>query len=110
MGKISDVNSLLKGASSSILCHLASYDVYTLLQPLKISPTPYVFAIRAQDRASIFEKEDDYIRFVAAEDQEVMKKWVLSIRCAKVKHEQDKLVYNNRYYRILFIINIIRTG
>ncbi|CAO3697550.1 unnamed protein product [Rhizopus microsporus] len=72
-----------KGASSSILCHLASYDVYTLLQPLKISPTPYVFAIRAQDRASIFEKEDDYIRFVATEDQEEMKKWVLSIRCAK---------------------------
>ncbi|KAG0750221.1 hypothetical protein G6F62_002727 [Rhizopus arrhizus] len=72
-----------KGASSSILCHLASYDVYTLLQPLKMSPTPFVFAIRAQDRASIFEKEGDYIRFMATEDQEEMKQWVLSIRHAK---------------------------
>jgi hypothetical protein len=43
-----------------------------------------VFAIRAQDRASIFEKEGDYIRFMATEDQEEMKQWVLSIRHAKV--------------------------
>lgn len=49
-----------------------------------MSPTPFVFAIRAQDRASIFEKEGDYIRFMATEDQEEMKQWVLSIRQAKV--------------------------
>jgi hypothetical protein len=57
-----------------------------LLQPLKISPTPFVFAIRAQDRASIFEKEGNYIRFIATEDQEEMKNWVLSIRCSKVNN------------------------
>jgi hypothetical protein len=65
---------------------LATYDVYTLLQPLRASPTPFVFAIRAQDRPSIFEKEGDYMRFLAAEDQEEMKDWVLSIRCTKVTH------------------------
>ncbi|OAC98499.1 hypothetical protein MUCCIDRAFT_167576 [Mucor lusitanicus CBS 277.49] len=72
-----------KGSSSSILCHLATYDVYTLLQPMRISPTPFVFAIRAQDRSSIFERESDYMRFLAVEDQEDMKDWVLSIRCTK---------------------------
>ncbi|KAK4515060.1 uncharacterized protein ATC70_002670 [Mucor velutinosus] len=72
-----------KGSSSSILCHLATYDVYTLLQPIRISPSPFVFAIRAQDRSSIFEKESDYMRFLAVEDQEDMKDWVLSIRCTK---------------------------
>ncbi|CAO3653926.1 unnamed protein product [Mucor fragilis] len=72
-----------KGSSSSILCHLATYDVYTLLQPIRVSPTPFVFAIRAQDRSSIFERESDYMRFLAVEDQEDMKDWVLSIRCTK---------------------------
>ncbi|KAL7315986.1 hypothetical protein PS15m_005140 [Mucor circinelloides] len=72
-----------KGSSSSILCHLATYDVYTLLQPIRISPTPFVFAIRAQDRSSIFEKESDYMRFLAVGDQDEMKDWVLSIRCTK---------------------------
>ncbi|RCH83500.1 hypothetical protein CU098_004565 [Rhizopus stolonifer] len=80
-----------KGAPSSVLCHLASYDVYTLLQPLKISPTPFVFSIRAQNRASIFEKEGDYIRFMATEDSEEMKHWVLSIRQSKsiIQYQQS---------------------
>ncbi|GAA5802002.1 hypothetical protein HPULCUR_007462 [Helicostylum pulchrum] len=72
-----------KGSSTSILCHLGTYDVYTLLQPLKQSPTPFVFAIRAQDRASMFEREGDYMRCLAVEDQEEMKDWVLSIRSTK---------------------------
>ncbi|KAI8875563.1 hypothetical protein K501DRAFT_263623 [Backusella circina FSU 941] len=72
-----------KGSTPSVLCHLASYDVYTLLQPPRASPTPFVFVIRSQDRASIFEKESDYIRFLAVDDQEEMKNWVLSIRSAK---------------------------
>ncbi|KAG1221557.1 hypothetical protein G6F35_005909 [Rhizopus arrhizus] len=63
-------------------------------KPLKISPTPFVFAIRAQDRASIFEKEGNYIRFIATEDQEEMKNWVLSIRCSK-SHIQHQY-YPNR--------------
>ncbi|CAO3655867.1 unnamed protein product [Mucor hiemalis] len=72
-----------KGSSTSILCHLATYDVYTMLPPLKPSPTPYVFAIRAQERASMFEREGDYMRCLAVEDQDEMKNWVLSIRCTK---------------------------
>lgn len=63
---------------------MGTYDVYTLLQQLRASPTPFVFAIRAQAKSSIFEKEDDYMRFLAVEDQEEMKDWVLSIRYTKV--------------------------
>ncbi|RCH84947.1 hypothetical protein CU098_004296 [Rhizopus stolonifer] len=83
-----------KSTSSSILCYLATYDVYTLLQSPKASPTPYVIAIRAQDRPSIFENENDFMRFLAAENQEEMKDWVLSIRSAKsiVQYQQ----YPNR--------------
>lgn len=79
-----------KNASVSILCHLGTYDVYTLLPPLKASPTPYVFAIRAQDRFSIFEREGDYMRCLAVEDGDEMKDWVLSIRCTKVTHNFER--------------------
>ncbi|KAI8884665.1 hypothetical protein K501DRAFT_332480 [Backusella circina FSU 941] len=82
-------------SSASILCHLATYDVYTLLQPLKASPTPFVFSIRAQDKSSNFEREGDYIRFLAVEDQDEMKDWVLSIRYTKsniqYKHHPNRV-------------------
>lgn len=91
---------LKKGSSSSILCHLATYDVYTPLQPIRVSPTPFVFSIRAQDKSSIFEKESDYMRFLAVEDQEGMKDWVLSIRCTKVTHN---LIHKKIDNLILFI-------
>ncbi|KAI9259053.1 hypothetical protein BY458DRAFT_517625, partial [Sporodiniella umbellata] len=84
-----------KSAPSSVLCHLASYDVYTLLQALPVSPTPYVFAIRAQNRASIFEKEGDYIRFMATEDPEEMKHWVLTIR-----YHKSMIQYQHRPQRV----------
>ncbi|CAO3596190.1 unnamed protein product [Absidia cylindrospora] len=72
-----------KCANSAILCHLAAFDVYTLLQPSTTCPTPFVFALRAQDRAAIFEKEHDYIRLFTAENQSSMETWVLGIRQAK---------------------------
>lgn len=43
-----------------------------------------MFAIRAQDRSSMFEREGDYMRYLAVEDQDEMKDWVLSVRCTKV--------------------------
>jgi hypothetical protein len=83
-----------KGSSTSILCHLGTYDVYTCLNNLKgTTPTPYVFAIRAQDRASIFEREGDYMRYLACEDGDLMKDWVLSIRAAKVSLSVAMLPY-----------------
>ncbi|KAI8386893.1 hypothetical protein BD560DRAFT_383086 [Blakeslea trispora] len=80
-----------KGTSSSVLCYLANYDVYTLLHPSKSSPASCVFAIRAQNRPSIFENESDYIRLLALESQEEMKDWVLSIRNIKsaIQYQQN---------------------
>ncbi|KAL0088976.1 hypothetical protein J3Q64DRAFT_1732592 [Phycomyces blakesleeanus] len=73
-----------KGNGSAILCYLATFDVYTLLpQQSRSAPSGYVFALRAQDKDSIFEREEDYMRLLAVEDQEAMKDWVLSIRCTK---------------------------
>ncbi|KAI7867854.1 hypothetical protein BDF14DRAFT_1704125, partial [Spinellus fusiger] len=48
------------------------------------APTSFVFALRAQDKESVFEREEDYIRLLAVDDQEAMKDWVLSIRSTKV--------------------------
>lgn len=42
----------------------------------------------------MFEKEGDYIRFMATEDQEEMKNWVLSIRQSKV-NEHVCVVYKS---------------
>ncbi|KAI8341016.1 hypothetical protein BC941DRAFT_467075 [Chlamydoabsidia padenii] len=79
-----------KCANSAIFCPLAGFDVYTLLQPLSTCPTPFAFALRAQNRAAIFEKEYDYIRLLAAENQENMETWVLGIRQAKsIIHYQE---------------------
>ncbi|OBZ90572.1 Amyloid beta A4 precursor protein-binding family B member 1-interacting protein [Choanephora cucurbitarum] len=80
-----------KSTSSSVLCYLANYDVYTLLHPSKSSPASFVFAIRAQNRPSIFENESDYIRLLALESQEEMKDWVLSIRNMKslIQYQQN---------------------
>ena len=89
-GSICHAKDNHKGSTSSLLCHLATYDVYTMLSPLKASPSPHVFAIRAQERASLFEKEGDYMRCLAVEDQDEMKNWVLSIRCTKVTHTHLK--------------------
>ncbi|ORZ00803.1 hypothetical protein BCR43DRAFT_434994 [Syncephalastrum racemosum] len=69
---------------SAILCHLATFDVYTMLQMTRSSPTHFVFALRAQDKQKIFERQEDYIRLLCAEDQPALKEWVLSIRCAIV--------------------------
>ncbi|KAF7728218.1 RNA polymerase II elongation factor [Apophysomyces ossiformis] len=72
-----------KGSGSAILCYLATFDVYTLLQPTRSAPTSYVFALRSQDRPSVFEREEDYMRLLAVDEQENLKDWVLSIRNAK---------------------------
>ncbi|KAG0182021.1 hypothetical protein DFQ29_006139 [Apophysomyces sp. BC1021] len=85
-----------KGTGSAILCYLATFDVYTLLQSARSAPTNYVFALRSQDRVSVFEREEDYMRLLAVDDQEDLKDWVLSIRCAK-----SAIHYQYHPYRVL---------
>ncbi|KAI8149456.1 hypothetical protein BJV82DRAFT_529743 [Fennellomyces sp. T-0311] len=72
-----------KGSGSVPLCHLSSFDVYTMLLPVRGSPTEYVFAVRAQDKPHIFERPEDYMHLLAADDYDSLRQWVLSIRNAK---------------------------
>lgn len=59
----------------------------------------------------MFEREGDYMRCLAVEDQEEMKDWVLSIRSTKVTHYKKKYIYILicYIYRVIFNINIIQT-
>lgn len=59
-----------------------------MLQMTRSSPTHFVFALRAQDKQKIFERQEDYIRLLCAEDQSSLKEWVLSIRCAIVSRQE----------------------
>ncbi|CAO3614847.1 unnamed protein product [Cunninghamella blakesleeana] len=72
-----------KCSGASLLCSLNSFDVYTTLHSHSSSPTPFVFVLRAQEKASIYEKEEDYIRYFTAENQNAMEDWVIGIRLAK---------------------------
>lgn len=67
---------------------------------------PFVFAIRAQDRASMFEREGDYMRCLAVEDQEEMKDWVLSIRSTKVTHTHTHFFFYCQNLIIYFIFRV----
>ncbi|KAI7854425.1 hypothetical protein BDC45DRAFT_508338 [Circinella umbellata] len=72
-----------KGTGSIPLCHLSSFDVYTMLHHVRGSPTEFVFALRAQDKPHIFERPEDYMYLLAADDYDALRQWVLSIRSAK---------------------------
>ncbi|KAI9256519.1 hypothetical protein BDA99DRAFT_516620 [Phascolomyces articulosus] len=72
-----------KGTGSTPLCHLSAFDVYTMLHHVRGSPTEFVFAIRAQDKPHIFERPEDFMHLLAADDYDALRQWVLSIRCAK---------------------------
>ncbi|KAI9489697.1 hypothetical protein BDB00DRAFT_842080 [Zychaea mexicana] len=72
-----------KGTGSTPLCHLSAFDVYTMLHHVRGSPTEFVFAVRAQDKPHIFERPEDYMHLLAADDYDSLRQWVLSIRCAK---------------------------
>ncbi|CAG8536369.1 10256_t:CDS:2 [Paraglomus occultum] len=75
-----------KGGNETFLCTIASFDVYTITKPLKRAPTKFAFALKSQDRVTMFESpEQDYVHFLCAEHMEKMKDWVLSIRNAKAQ-------------------------
>ena len=78
-------HTFIQGVNETFLCTIASFDVYTLTKPLKRAPTKFAFALKSQDKITMFESPDqDYVHFLCAERLEKMKDWVLSIRNAKV--------------------------
>ncbi|CAG8763462.1 4048_t:CDS:2, partial [Acaulospora morrowiae] len=73
-----------KGKDEMFLCSFVSFDVYACTKIAKKSKTKYPFALKSQDKISMFENpENDYVHFLCAESLEAMNNWILSIRAAK---------------------------
>ncbi|CAG8719518.1 10679_t:CDS:2, partial [Scutellospora calospora] len=66
-----------------LLCSMTSFDVYTCKQPRKKQPTKFGFALKSQEKFSLFENPEDYVHFLCADHLEKTNDWVLSIRAAK---------------------------
>ncbi|KAI8576108.1 hypothetical protein K450DRAFT_258513 [Umbelopsis ramanniana AG] len=65
------------------LINLSNVDVYTLMVPMKKDPTAYGFALKAQEKAKIFENPEDFVFYFCAETMEIMRYWVLCLRQCK---------------------------
>ncbi|CAG8606114.1 24508_t:CDS:10 [Dentiscutata erythropus] len=72
-----------KGTNEVLLCSMNSFDVYTCTQLRRRQPTKFGFALKSQEKISLFENPDDYIHFLCADNSEKNNDWVLSIRAAK---------------------------
>ncbi|CAO3598658.1 unnamed protein product [Absidia cylindrospora] len=72
-----------KYTNSDTLCHLASFDVYTLLQRCSTSPTPFVFALKVQGKTNTSGEYQGHVRLFTAENQSCLETWVLGIRQEK---------------------------
>nr|CAG8501459.1 4969_t:CDS:10 [Entrophospora candida] len=71
--------------SDNFLCTMANFDVYSLVKSCnRKPPTKFVFALKSQDKITMFENpENDYIKYLCADHYDKMKDWVLSISTAK---------------------------
>ncbi|CAJ0650680.1 12964_t:CDS:10 [Entrophospora sp. SA101] len=71
--------------SDNFLCTMANFDVYSLIKSCnRKPPTKFVFALKSQDKITMFENpENDYIKYLCADHYDKMKDWVLSISTAK---------------------------
>ncbi|CAG8734653.1 9061_t:CDS:2, partial [Racocetra persica] len=74
----------LKGTNETFLCSMVSFDVYTCTHMTKRYQTKFAFALKSQDRITMFlNPENDYIRFLCADDLDTMNNWILNIRMAR---------------------------
>ncbi|CAG8618988.1 8265_t:CDS:2, partial [Scutellospora calospora] len=75
----------LKGTNEMFLCSMVSFDVYTCTQIItKRYQTKFAFALKSQDKITMFlNPENDYIRFLCADNLDMMNNWILSIRTAR---------------------------
>ncbi|KAF0431534.1 serine/arginine-rich splicing factor 6 [Gigaspora margarita] len=84
----------MKGTNEILLCSMVSFDVYTCTQMKRRQPTKFGFALKSQEKISLFENPEDYIHFLCADNSEKTNDWVLSIRAAKnniIRQERPEL-------------------
>ncbi|KAI8904590.1 ubiquitin-related domain-containing protein, partial [Powellomyces hirtus] len=72
-----------QSGAESLFCGFSNFDVYTLSQRRRKTPTQFAFALRSTDSISMFENKQDYVRFLCVEKEERLFDWVLAIRLAK---------------------------
>ncbi|EXX70083.1 uncharacterized protein OCT59_011008 [Rhizophagus irregularis] len=75
-----------KGTNETFLCSMVSFDVYVCMKTFKTFPTNFVFAIKSQDKITMFENpENDYMHYLCADHLEKMNEWIIAVRMAKNK-------------------------
>ncbi|KAJ1933826.1 hypothetical protein FBU59_005901, partial [Linderina macrospora] len=63
---------------------LTNNDVYTPFQPLRGSPTRYVFGLKSEMPMQMFEKPDeDYVKWFAVQTLDGLREWLQVLRLAK---------------------------
>ncbi len=64
---------------------MISFDGYICTKHFKTFPTKYIFAVKSQDKITMFENpENDYMHYLCADHLDKMNEWLLAIRTAKV--------------------------
>ncbi|SPO38658.1 uncharacterized protein PSFLO_04137 [Pseudozyma flocculosa] len=73
-----------KGKDEAIICQMSNFDVY-LVDPIKVkAPKAHAFALRSQDKITMFEKPDqDYVHYFALSDPAAHRDWVRAIMNAR---------------------------
>ncbi|KAH6584705.1 hypothetical protein BASA60_000856 [Batrachochytrium salamandrivorans] len=72
-----------KLSTETMLCNLLQFDVYTLSQHKKRTPTEFYFALRSTGSPSVYESKEDYCKIVSVEKRERLYDWVLALRLAR---------------------------
>jgi hypothetical protein len=63
---------------------VVSFDVYICMKVSKTFPKEFVFAIKSQDKITMFENPENYIHYLCADSLKTMNEWIITIRMAKV--------------------------
>ena len=72
------------GKDEEHICTMSSFDVYLIQTPMQKFPKAHAFAIRSQDKISMFEKPDqDYVHFFCLSDPAAHRDWVKNILNAR---------------------------
>ncbi|XJO71934.1 hypothetical protein BDV3_001362 [Batrachochytrium dendrobatidis] len=73
-------------STETVLCNLSQFDVYTLSQHKKKTPTKFCFALRSTGSVSLYKNKHDYCKFISVEKRERLYDWVLALRLARNEH------------------------
>ena len=68
------------------------------MKDFKTFPTKFVFAIKSQDKITMFENPDNYMHYLCADYLDNMNEWIITIRMAKVSLYYFALIKKYKIY------------